>query len=122
MASMPILRESLLGSRSGCVRGSCPQMLDLVRRREPLAPITDWDAWVGWSRMKFRKLGDSEIEVSEISLGSWLTFGAGVEREHTEACTRAAFDAGINFFDTANVYGGGAAETVWGEVLSDFDR
>jgi aryl-alcohol dehydrogenase-like predicted oxidoreductase len=72
--------------------------------------------------MKFRRLGDSDIEVSEISLGSWLTFGAGVEREHTEACTRAAFEAGINFFDTANVYGGGAAESVWGEVLKDFDR
>jgi aryl-alcohol dehydrogenase-like predicted oxidoreductase len=72
--------------------------------------------------MNFRQLGDSDIEVSEISLGSWLTYGAGVERESTEACTRAAFDAGINFFDTANVYGGGAAESVWGEVLSDFDR
>jgi aryl-alcohol dehydrogenase-like predicted oxidoreductase len=62
------------------------------------------------------------MEVSEISLGSWLTYGAGVEREHTEACTKAAFDAGINFFDTANVYGGGAAETAWGEILSGFDR
>jgi aryl-alcohol dehydrogenase-like predicted oxidoreductase len=72
--------------------------------------------------VEFRKLGDSDIEVSEISLGSWLTYGAGVEREHTEACTRAAFDAGINFFDTANVYGGGAAESVWGEILSDFPR
>jgi aryl-alcohol dehydrogenase-like predicted oxidoreductase len=72
--------------------------------------------------MEFRKLGSSDIEVSEISLGSWLTYGAGVEREHTEACTRAAFEAGINFFDTANVYGGGAAESVWGEVLSDFKR
>jgi aryl-alcohol dehydrogenase-like predicted oxidoreductase len=72
--------------------------------------------------MELRQLGDSDIQVSEISLGSWLTYGAGVEREHTEACTRAAFDAGINFFDTANVYGSGAAETAWGEVLSDFDR
>ncbi len=72
--------------------------------------------------MPYRKLGDSGIEVSEISLGSWLTYGSGVEREHTEACTRAAFDAGITFFDTANVYGTGAAEQVWGEVLSDFQR
>src|ERR671924_1935008 len=72
--------------------------------------------------MRFRRLGDSDLEVSEISLGSWLTYGAGVEREHTEACTRAAFDAGINFFDTANVYGSGAAETAWGEILRDFDR
>src|SRR5215207_3870390 len=72
--------------------------------------------------MKFRRLGDSEIEVSEVSLGSWLTYGAGVERDQTEACTRAAFDAGINFFDTANVYGSGAAETAWGEILKGFDR
>jgi aryl-alcohol dehydrogenase-like predicted oxidoreductase len=72
--------------------------------------------------VNFRRLGDSDIEVSEISLGSWLTYGAGVERDQTEACTKAAFDAGINFFDTANVYGGGAAETAWGEILSDFER
>jgi aryl-alcohol dehydrogenase-like predicted oxidoreductase len=72
--------------------------------------------------MRYRKLGDSEIEVSEISLGSWLTFGAGVERDQTEACTRAAFDAGITFFDTSNVYGVGAAERAWGEILKDFKR
>jgi aryl-alcohol dehydrogenase-like predicted oxidoreductase len=72
--------------------------------------------------MRRRRLGDSELEVSEISLGSWLTYSGGVEREHTEACTRAAFDAGINFFDTANVYGGGAAEEAWGEILSGYDR
>src|SRR3954453_9408060 len=72
--------------------------------------------------MEFRRLGDSDLEVSEISLGSWLTYGHGVEREHTEACTRAAFEAGINFFDTANIYGVGAAESVWGEVLKNFRR
>jgi aryl-alcohol dehydrogenase-like predicted oxidoreductase len=72
--------------------------------------------------MRFRNLGSSDIEVSEISLGSWLTYGVGVEREHTEACTKAAFDAGINFFDTANVYGQGAAESAWGEILKDYKR
>src|SRR5829696_1098256 len=72
--------------------------------------------------MRFRRLGDSELEVSEISLGSWLTYSGGVEREQTEACTRAAFEAGINFFDTANVYGSGAAEEAWGEILSGYDR
>jgi 1-deoxyxylulose-5-phosphate synthase len=72
--------------------------------------------------MEFRRLGDSDLDVSEISLGSWLTYGGGVEREHTEACTRAAFEAGINFFDTANVYGRGAAEEAWGEILSGYDR
>jgi aryl-alcohol dehydrogenase-like predicted oxidoreductase len=73
-------------------------------------------------RVNFRQLGDSGLEVSEVSLGSWLTYGAGVERDQTEACTKAAFEAGINFFDTANVYGSGAAETAWGEVLKDFTR
>jgi aryl-alcohol dehydrogenase-like predicted oxidoreductase len=62
------------------------------------------------------------VEVSEISLGSWLTYGGGVEREHTEACTRKAFDLGITLFDTSNVYGVGAAEEVWGEILTDFPR
>lgn len=72
--------------------------------------------------MRFRELGDSGIEVSTISLGSWLTYSGGVEREQTEACTRAAFDAGITFFDTANVYGSGASERAWGEILSDYPR
>jgi aryl-alcohol dehydrogenase-like predicted oxidoreductase len=72
--------------------------------------------------MEFRRLGDSDLEISEISLGSWLTYSGGIEREHTEACTKAAFDAGINFFDTANVYGVGAAEEAWGEILSDHKR
>jgi aryl-alcohol dehydrogenase-like predicted oxidoreductase len=72
--------------------------------------------------MEFRRLGDSDIEVSEISLGSWLTYGGGLEQQQTEACTKAAFEAGINFFDTANVYGQGAAESAWGEILGDYDR
>jgi aryl-alcohol dehydrogenase-like predicted oxidoreductase len=72
--------------------------------------------------VRYRKLGDSDIEVSEISLGSWLTYSGGVERDQTEACTRAAFDAGITLFDTSNVYGQGAAESAWGEILSGFDR
>src|SRR6187200_840829 len=72
--------------------------------------------------MDFRRLGDSDLEVSEISLGSWLTYSGGVGREQTEACTDAAFDAGINFFDTANVYGRGAAESAWGEILSGRPR
>ena len=72
--------------------------------------------------MEFRQLGDSDIEVSEISLGSWLTYGGGLEQDQTEACTRAAFDAGINFFDTSNIYGVGAAETAWGEILKNFRR
>ena len=68
--------------------------------------------------MRYRKLGSSDLEVSEISLGSWLTYAGGIEAEQTRACTEAAFEAGINFFDTANLYGRGAAEAAWGEILS----
>jgi aryl-alcohol dehydrogenase-like predicted oxidoreductase len=72
--------------------------------------------------MQRRQLGDSTLEVSAIALGSWLTYSGGVGREQTEACTRAAFDVGINFFDTANVYGRGAAERAWGEILAGYPR
>ena len=72
--------------------------------------------------MKYRKLGDSELEVSEISLGSWLTYGVGVEREKARACLDEAFNQGINFIDTANVYGRGAAETFLGEALKGRSR
>jgi aryl-alcohol dehydrogenase-like predicted oxidoreductase len=67
--------------------------------------------------MKYRRLGDSELEVSEISLGSWLTYGVGVEADAARACLDEAFEQGINFIDTANVYGQGAAETFLGEAL-----
>ena len=72
--------------------------------------------------MRYRKLGSSDLEVSEISLGSWLTYSGGVAREQSEACVRAAFEAGINFIDTANVYGRGASESLLGEVLAGYER
>jgi aryl-alcohol dehydrogenase-like predicted oxidoreductase len=72
--------------------------------------------------MRHRKLGSSDLEVSEIALGAWLTYAGGIEFDQTRACTDAAFEAGINFFDTANVYGRGAAETAWGEILSGRPR
>jgi len=72
--------------------------------------------------MKYRKLGDSDLEVSEISLGSWLTYGVGVEADKARACLEEAFDQGINFIDTANVYGRGAAETFLGQALEGRPR
>jgi aryl-alcohol dehydrogenase-like predicted oxidoreductase len=72
--------------------------------------------------MKYRKLGDSDLEVSEISLGSWLTYGVGVEADKARACLEEAFNQGINFIDTANIYGRGAAETFLGEALKGRDR
>ncbi len=72
--------------------------------------------------MKYRQLGDSDLQVSEISLGSWLTYSGGVERDAAAACVEKAFEVGINFIDTANVYGKGASETFLGEVLKDRPR
>lgn len=72
--------------------------------------------------MKFRELGDSGISVSEICLGSWLTYGVGVEADSARACLDRAFEEGINFIDTANIYGRGAAETVLGEALKGRSR
>ena len=72
--------------------------------------------------MRYRRLGSSDLEISEISLGSWLTYGGGVERDRAEACVAKAFEVGINFFDTANVYARGGAESFLGGLLGSRPR
>src|SRR5246127_4541421 len=72
--------------------------------------------------MQYRKLGGSDLSVPESSLGSWLTYGVGVERDKAAACVDRAFGLGINFIDTANVYGRGAAESLLGEILAKRPR
>ena len=72
--------------------------------------------------MRYRQLGSSDLQVSEISLGSWLTYGGGVDGSQAEACVAKAFEVGINFIDTANVYAGGRAEDFLGRVLADRQR
>ena len=72
--------------------------------------------------MRYRRLGASDLEVSEISLGSWLTYGVGVEADSARACLDRAFEVGINFIDTANIYGHGAAESFLGEALAGRPR
>ena len=72
--------------------------------------------------MQLRTLGNSDLLVSEISLGSWLTFAVGVDSATSEACVRRALDLGINFIDTANAYGQGAAESFLGSTLQNVDR
>jgi aryl-alcohol dehydrogenase-like predicted oxidoreductase len=72
--------------------------------------------------MKLRQLGSSDLQVSEICLGSWMTYGGGVADEQAEACVAKAFEVGINFIDTANVYSGGKAEEFLGAVLADRPR
>lgn len=72
--------------------------------------------------MRYRRLGSSDLRVSEISLGSWLTYGVGVGADRAAACVHRALDLGINLIDTANIYGRGAAESFLGEVLSGVRR
>lgn len=72
--------------------------------------------------MRYRQLGSSDLKVSEISLGSWLTYGVGVERDKAVRCVHHALDIGITFIDTANVYGRGAAEEVLGQALDGVPR
>ncbi len=72
--------------------------------------------------MKYRQLGNSDLQISEISLGSWLTYSGGIEQERAAECVQRAFEVGINFFDTANIYGKGVAETFLGEVLQNRPR
>jgi 1-deoxyxylulose-5-phosphate synthase len=72
--------------------------------------------------LKYRKLGSSDLTVSEIAFGSWLTFSAGPHKDTAIACVHRALDRGITLIDTANVYGRGAAETVLGEALSGIAR
>ena len=67
-------------------------------------------------------MGRSGVKVSEVSLGSWLTYGGSVAEEQARACIHKAYELGINFFDTANVYMRGAAEEIVGRALEGFER
>ncbi len=72
--------------------------------------------------MEYRQLGKSGLSVSELSFGSWVTFGSDLDLSGARQCIHAAVDQGINFFDNAEVYGAGAAELIMGEILKDFKR
>lgn len=72
--------------------------------------------------MKYRRLGKSGVKLSEIGLGGWLTFGHVANATTGRELIGTAFDSGINFFDTANVYATGACESMWGELLGQHTR
>ena len=67
--------------------------------------------------MRYRRLGKTGLKLSELSLGSWVTFGGQVGDDAARACMTAAYDAGVNFFDGAEVYSKGEAERAMGRVL-----
>jgi len=72
--------------------------------------------------MEFRYLGDSGLKISAITFGNWLTHGSQVENDVATACVRAALDAGITSFDTADVYANTVAESVLGDALHGVRR
>jgi aryl-alcohol dehydrogenase-like predicted oxidoreductase len=72
--------------------------------------------------MRYRRLGRWGVQVSEVSLGSWLTYGGSVGEETATLCIHRAFELGVNFFDTANAYGRGRSEEVVGAALKAFPR
>lgn len=72
--------------------------------------------------MKYRNVGNSGLKVSEIALGSWLTYGTAAEQKAADACIEKAFESGINFFDTANAYNRGEGEKAMGAALKPYQR
>ncbi len=72
--------------------------------------------------MQYRQLGNSSLQVSELSFGTWLTVSGGIARDQAIRCIHAALDHGITLFDTANQYGAGKAERILGEGLRAFPR
>jgi len=67
--------------------------------------------------MEYRRLGSAGVKVSVLSFGSWVTFGKQMNTDAALECMAAAYEAGVNFFDNAEVYAGGQAETIMGEAL-----
>lgn len=72
--------------------------------------------------MKYKNLGRSGLKVSELSFGSWITFGNSLQGASVKACMQRAFELGVNFFDNAEVYAKGEAEVLMGEALRSFRR
>lgn len=72
--------------------------------------------------MRYRQLGNSDLRVSAIALGSWLTYSGGIAQQRAIACVHAALDQGVTLFDTANAYGRGAAEELLGNALVGLPR
>lgn len=72
--------------------------------------------------MHYRRLGRSGLKVSEISLGAWVTMGSQIDEKVSSDLIHAAFDKGVNFFDNADIYARGQAETVMGKAIKDLPR
>mgnify|MGYP003382474054 CR=1 FL=1 len=72
--------------------------------------------------MEYRRMGDTGMRISSVSLGAWITYGGSVEDDTAEQCIRTALDNGINFIDVADVYARGKAEEVVGKAIKEYQR
>jgi len=72
--------------------------------------------------MDYRKVGKWGLKISELSLGTWLTFGKQLDVDTARIVVKEAFNNGINFFDTAEAYASGLAEAILGKILKEFRR
>src|SRR5579875_370120 len=114
----------ILVTRVSYIPLSCQNKLDHLVRILPDPCKTRTINLGGGTPMEYRRLGKSGLKVSEIALGSWLTYGTSTERKQSIACIEQAYDLGINHFDCANMYGSTphAAEEVLGEALRPYRR
>jgi voltage-dependent potassium channel beta subunit len=81
-----------------------------------------WFNWIWRRTLEYRQIGKYGIRVSEVGLGSWLTYGNATENDTAAACIDRAYELGVNFFDTANAYAAGESERVVGKALAKYDR
>ncbi|MFH1361705.1 MAG: aldo/keto reductase [bacterium] len=72
--------------------------------------------------MEYNRLGKAGIKVSELSLGTWLTFGGKLDFAKARECVKVAYETGVNFFDTAEVYANGVAESILGKIVKEYRR
>src|ERR1700754_816860 len=69
--------------------------------------------------MEYRRLGRAGLKVSTFSFGSWVTYGNQLDTTSARECMAAAYDAGVNFFDNAEIYAQGQSETIMGQVIRE---
>src|SRR3979409_2190952 len=89
----------------------CPRAMRESRGKGNLTPFPKSD------NMNYRRLGRSGLKVSELSFGSWVTYGNQLDTAAARECMAAAWDRGVNFFDNAEVYAAGKSEEIMGEAL-----
>ncbi len=108
----------------GCNRGqySMGEKGERGAAYNPKKLVWGWQTAEGEGGMEYRRMGDTGLKLSEISFGAWVTFGDQIDRRRASALVHQAYDAGVNFFDNADIYANGRAEEVMGAAIADLPR